>query len=151
MWRDVIVTQDNNKHHVRVEGDMDTREISDIVAKRLAYEYVFGHPANDVVVERYVEIAPLPDAIIGLDAKAKWERPVYSQMRVIEGLVKESPVNLERQFHEQLIANADKIKLEVIFDPDNPAKPDGDFYYDERLGADVFRNPGVVPDPTKPW
>jgi len=72
MYRDVIVTtEDGSDITVRVEGDMNTSEISDVIAKRLAFEFIHGYAANDVVCAEYCRIAPPPGIIIGMDGKAR--------------------------------------------------------------------------------
>jgi hypothetical protein len=77
MYRDVIATLSNGDElTIRVE-DPNVREISDVVAMRLAYEYAYGDAANDVVVGRACRIVPPPACIIGLDGKRIEHRRFY--------------------------------------------------------------------------
>ena len=75
MFTDVLVEDANGqKQLIRVESG--EREISDIIARRLAYEYVYDAAcANNDLVARYAEVVTLsdrtPECAIGLDAKRK--------------------------------------------------------------------------------
>lgn len=70
MYRDVIVIVDGTEWIVRVETSVFS-EITDTMAMRAAYKYMYGSEASDEEIAKHCRMAPSPCAVIDLDGEVR--------------------------------------------------------------------------------